>query len=118
MTSEAIAPYKHADEIGDEHGRWTIVSESFKMRDKGSKRFHVCICICGTTKIVRRGDLLTGDSSSCGCYNLEELSNRGLPFLTKELRPTWKAYRRMLWRCTDCLPGYEDIEVCARWQGD
>ena len=40
--------------------------------------FFECKCECGKTKIIRAADLKNGKVKSCGCLNIENLSNRAI----------------------------------------
>ncbi len=66
--------------IGKVFGRWTVIKYDHK--DKYSNKYYLCRCKCGIEKIVFRGGLISGDSKSCGCYNIEVLKG--------EKRYKWK----------------------------
>lgn len=71
-------------EPGDRFGRWTVIQY-----EKGK---FLCKCDCGTLKHVRRCDLQSGKSQSCGC------SRRKNP-------EKWKGCNEDCFNCTyvDCV---------------
>lgn len=64
---------------GQRFGRWLV-------RDydgyRGGHHHFQCVCDCGTEKVVNRGSLLRGLSTSCGCLKNEALGKRRLKDLT------------------------------------
>lgn len=50
--------------------RWTVLSQD------GSSRYMFCKCDCGTKKRIRVDSLIVGESTSCGCYAKEKVSER------------------------------------------
>lgn len=53
------------DITGKIYGKWTVL-ESVMIDGKPSQRY-TCKCLCGTVKTVRRRELISGLSRSCGC---------------------------------------------------
>ncbi len=66
-------------EIGTKFGRWTVISDEFKIKDKLYCR---CICECGTEKVVNKTNLTRGKSMSCGCITHERASTANTIDLT------------------------------------
>lgn len=62
---------------GDKFGRWIIVKE---VETRKRQRYFLCECSCvdKTRKKIQLHSLKSGLSSSCGCYNRELASERGL----------------------------------------
>lgn len=58
-------------EIGMKFGRWTIIQFD---KYKNHARHWLCRCDCGTEKSVSQSQLTKGNSTSCGCYRKEYLS--------------------------------------------
>ncbi len=61
------------DLTGQRFGRLTVIGRAPNCISKNgnpSTRWK-CVCSCGTSVIVRRGDLLCGRTLSCGCFNRE-----------------------------------------------
>lgn len=62
------------DLTGRTFGRLTVLKQA---DDTSTKRVSwICACECGSTKIVRGGDLKTGRTLSCGCLNRENTVKR------------------------------------------
>ncbi len=109
--------------VGQQFSRWTVISLS-GMDSKGSR--WLCLCACGTSRIVRRGMLTTGASRSCGCLKRELLSQRG-PTAHGEASPKTKTTEYRIWanikdRCFNqgnhAYPRYggRGITMCERWR--
>lgn len=52
-------------------GRWTVLS-----RCEDRPRYWLCRCECGTVREVNGGNLRQGQTSSCGCWNVQSIINR------------------------------------------
>ena len=104
--------------IGTRHGSWAVKSGPIRLHD--GKTAWDCLCICGTTRLVRERLLKSGRSQSCGCERNERISQsktkHGMSFT-----PTYKSWRSMLDRCRNPgatkFPEYggRGITVCDRW---
>lgn len=115
----------HNDTIlkqGDKFNRLTIVREDKK--DSHGRKFYLCNCDCGNTKVIGRHGILSGRAKSCGCYMKEQSSkynsNRGNP-LIKENHSEYSSYVRMKSRClvesNNRFNNYggRGIKICDRW---
>lgn len=60
------------DITGQRFGRLIVVSYSHT--NKFRKSCWVCKCDCGNEVIINRNALMSGNTTSCGCYNKEVLS--------------------------------------------
>mgnify|MGYP004571031835 CR=1 FL=1 len=58
------------DETGKKFGRLTVLE---RVENIGKATAYLCMCDCGTEKIVRGELLRKGEVSSCGCYQKEQL---------------------------------------------
>ncbi len=58
--------------VGTKFGRWLVVKIG-ELKDNGHRTWK-CICECGKTGSPSTGDLLSGHSTSCGCYRNEVLT--------------------------------------------
>lgn len=113
--------------LGEKHGRLTITG--FIPGSHTKKRKYICLCDCGkTTLVAAYNDLVTKNTSSCGCLNSEMASNR---FTTHgHTRGTWRGGRSTdtyhAWLCMKArcyqvsmdsyyLYGGRGIKVCSRW---
>lgn len=65
------------DLTGLKFGRWTVLSLESESKNIKGRAHWLCRCECGKEKIVSGRNLLSGDSSSCGCLR-KEMS--ALPF--------------------------------------
>lgn len=112
------------DIVGERFGRLTVLCRvEDKVYPKGYKKpQYECVCDCGNKKVVERGNLLTGNTTSCGCYKKELDHKRFLRHGYAE-NPD-KLYQKWLSMRNRCLnpnaTGYENyggrgIKVCAEW---
>lgn len=94
-----------------------------KVSPKGYKKpQYECLCDCGKTVVAVRGNLLTGNTTSCGCYKKEIDHKRFLKHGHAE-NPD-RLYQKWLSMRNRCLnpnaTGYENyggrgIKVCLEW---
>ena len=87
-----------------------------------------CICDCGNERIVGAGELLRGESKSCGCLRRERIAKlkykHGHARGGKWSSPTYQSWLAMHLRCTNPnannWPNYggRGIRICERWQGE
>lgn len=95
---------------GQTFGSLTVVEAYFQ---PGKAR---CRCVCGAERVVKRGHLTNGHTTSCGCM-------RGKANATHRAKgtPTHNSWCAMKQRCN--YPAHEEyhrygargITVCARW---
>lgn len=107
---------KSVDIIGKRFGRLFVVD--FDHAD-GYRKYYQCICDCGNMKVVLKGNLLAGRTTSCGCYQKERASEASsLPPHYRRLR---SIFRGMKSRCYDeKCSGYKryggrGISICDEW---
>lgn len=89
------------DLTGQIFGLWTVLAYT-------SKSKWLCVCACGTEKLVFAQALTAGKSSSCGCVKKESLIGQEfgkLKVLSAGI-PSSNSEGRLLWRCV-CLCGRE-----------
>lgn len=98
---------------GSSFGRWTVISESEDKASNGSYKYNA-ICTCGTISVVERGNLLKGNSNSCGCLQKEELAEKNRTH-GESKTPAYVSWSGMLYRCDNNSRNYEDVNVCDRW---
>lgn len=100
---ERVSETQYKDLIGQKFGR-LIVLEDVGRRN----RFILwrCICECGNTVDVISSNLQKGDTTSCGCYNKERVSEARYKDLTGQifgrltvLEDVGRSGRNVLWRC-------------------
>lgn len=95
----------------------------------------LCRCACGTTKVIRGGDLRSGATRSCGCALSDAAKARvavhGVPDNTRHghgahragrRTPTYVVWSNLIQRTTNPRHPYWDsyggrgITVCDRWR--
>lgn len=82
------------------------------------------LCECGTMKDVRRADLQSGSTLSCGCLRRENAARVGASTRThgQSKTPLYHLWHTMIARChTPTHTAYRyyggrGIQVCARWR--
>lgn len=89
--------------IGFKFGRLSPIKYQEKRKQI---HFWLCKCDCGKEKIVARNGLITGNSKSCGCFNIEQITNRN----KKDL--TGKRYGRLLVQFCDSVQKNRQIWNC------
>lgn len=107
---------------GDTYNRLTVIEEVHRDEvGKARGRWVKCSCLCGNISTVSIDKLLSGHTTSCGCYMKEV---RGKATIThgncgERLFSVW---RRMVARCTNKRDynwkhyGGRGITVCDRWK--
>lgn len=106
------------DMTGRRFGRLVIIGFAGGCTD----RFRwYCQCDCGNVSVVTKSNLVSGHTTSCGCYHKE----RKLAASTRHGKSHTKvhnAWNAMLDRCTNAnyegypLYGGRGIAVCERWR--
>jgi len=93
------------------------------------KTMWLCLCDCGTLKIVDAGNLRAGNSKSCGCLQRRITSIRSKRQITHgctrnhKCTLEYKSWSSMKIRClcktSDHYPSYGavGITICDRWLG-
>lgn len=124
-------PERRHIQIGDEFDRLTI--QAAAGRDKWYRRKWLCVCKCGTAKVIREDALLNEKTHSCGCLSKENAaavgranSRHGATRIkgnnNPRIPPEYKAWQEMRYRCENpSSPDYlryggRGINVCDRWQ--
>ena len=109
---------------GQRFGRWLVIE--YHGRVPGHHMW-LCRCDCGKEKAINSGNLISGKTTSCGCFRAEELSrtksthgmrSKNGERLRHPLYDIWVDMRR---RCCDpkCKMykwyGAKGIRICDRW---
>jgi len=114
------------DLTGKKFMRWTVIERAES--DKRNKSMWRCVCECGTERNVSANNLKSGGSRSCGCYNLELVTNRILGKSVKhglsKKHPIYKVWEGIKQRCTNTNAfafdsyGGRGISICNEWCND
>jgi len=105
-------------QIGNRYHRLIVIKES--PLDHNYQRHYLVRCDCGKEKIVTHSALASGQTKSCGCFQVEYMTERGFRHgeCTRRLYNIWKLMRS---RCSlETASGYMDyggrgISVCEDW---
>lgn len=121
------------DLTGRTFGRWTVLRRAPDYcppsKPKGGYPRWWCRCECGTEKIVKAGPLSSGQSQSCGCYNLEvrrrvcieRNTTHGQAARGAKTR-TYRIWSNLTIRCDNAKSktyaryGGRGIGICDRWR--
>lgn len=83
---------KFIDRTGQVFGRLQIISRSGT--DQNKKVLWECLCICGKKVVVTSGSLVTGNTTSCGCFLKEKITKHG-----GSQKSSYNTWRAMMRRC-------------------
>lgn len=106
---------KFIDRTGQVFKRLTVVARAGVNALK--KTLWQCQCVCGAILIVPSGSLVTGNTTSCGCYLKKKITKHG--GYQKSSYHTWRAMIRRCYNAKDKdyqRYGALGITVCAEWQ--
>ena len=108
------------DLVGQKFGRLTFIERvGYKA---GSSDWRVR-CDCGTERIVKWGNVRTGQTMSCGCKSREDLGNFNRTHGMSGT-PEYRIWKGLLARCLNpshknfAHYGGRGIRVCDRWQNE
>ena len=100
-------------------GRWTVKIPNYGKNTLGDT-LSLCICACGTERVLVSSRVRIGRSQSCGCLGNELLSTTR-KLHGKSLTVEYCAWYNSRLRCNnpEC-PGYDNyggrgISMCSRW---
>ncbi len=105
---------KFINRTGQRFGRLLVLEEAG--RNQLKKVLWKCQCDCGNIVLRPSGDLVTGNSVSCGCYLKERITKHG--GWKKSSYNTWRAMMRRCYKTKDKdYPRYggAGITVCQKW---
>lgn len=128
MTDKPSDP-RFRDLTGGRFGRLTVQDYAGR---HNCNHYWLCRCDCGTTATVERRQLVSGKTTSCGCYarELRLARMREQPERFRGSRRThgrfgsalYRSWAAMIQRCTNpkrenySYYGGRGITVCARWR--
>lgn len=117
-------------------GRWKVIK--YHINPKRKDKHWLCICECGTQKVVSGYSLRSNDTKSCGCLS-REVSREAMRKIGRKEgsannnykhghtigykdSPTFTSWERMIERCGnpkhDAYKYYggRGVKVCDRWK--
>lgn len=113
------------DLTGQKFGKLTV--KSFVEKRKNNYMW-LCLCDCGTEKVISRGDFKSGHTRSCGCYVKDKVA-LGIGYTHGYARRgkicgEYRSWQQMINRCTNPNSEYyhryggRGITVCDSWMED
>ncbi len=109
---------KLIDLMGKGFGRLTVVGGP----DRSTVRIKwLCRCECGNTLTAQSSNLISGNTTSCGCWHKEELAQRRFKHGFNNSDPVYRAWSQARDRCNRAnhprarYYGGKGIKVCDRW---
>ena len=108
---------------GRKFGRLTITG---KQPVTNNHIYVMCMCDCGTQKIIDSNKLKTGHTKSCGCLkkettaaNNKKTKSTHCECINHRVSTEYSTYSKMIFRCSNKgNPSYRNrgIAVCDRWK--
>jgi hypothetical protein len=106
------------DLTGRVFGRWTV---QIRGENKWGKLAYICRCECGNSKLISGGQLSSGNSQSCGCWQIEQTKAANTRHGLRDT-PEYGVWVGLKNRCFN--PACKDyaryagtgITVCAKWR--
>jgi len=105
---------KFIDQTGKRFGRLVVLKEVGRSPSK--KVLWKCLCDCGGETVTTTGNLMIGDTTSCGCYLKERITKHG--GWKKSSYNSWRAMMRRCYNPKDkdyVRYGAVGITVCSKW---
>ena len=113
------------DLTGMRYGRLTVLNRiDKKVLPEKSDVVWLCHCDCGKEKHISSGNLISGRTKSCGCFNKEVASQRATIHghaCNGGKTLTWRRWEAMRERCLEpnhtsyLAYGGRGITICAGW---
>lgn len=115
---------KILDLTGERYERLVVIKKVGVSKD--GQKTYLCKCDCGNVKIIKSGNLRSGKTKSCGCYNSDKVKMRNkhnskhggcgsrLYSIWIDMRARCKYEKAINWH----LYGGRGIKVCKDWDND
>lgn len=110
-------------EIGKRYGRLVILGSVLHPRADGRQRLAIVVrCDCGTEKEVAHANLLSGNTTSCGCFHRERASAANRTHGDANRTRLYRIWKAMHERCENPNAqnwrwyGGKGVKVCKAWQ--
>lgn len=102
------------DLSGEKYGKLRVIRLAYMREKKNGRResFWLCECECGNTTTIRRANLVSGNTISCGCYRRKIMKDglhkgfgkyRGLTTKEHHLYNRWLSWHRRGKLCEEWL---------------
>ena len=98
--------------VGERFGRLVVACET-ERRPQGGRQW-LCRCDCGKEAKLSTGQLVSGNTKSCGCLRREAYHTATKTHGMTRTR-TYRAWADMIQRCRRDK-AYRDVEVCSEWK--
>ena len=114
---------KTKNEIGMKFGRLTVLDEvepgiyiynKSDKTEKHNRRRYLCLCDCGNKKVIERTSLISGGTTSCGCFK-KELSQKWAKTLVN--REEYKARMERDFKEKTCLSALQSKKSVTNTSG-
>lgn len=105
---------RFVDRTGQVFGRLRVLDRAGT--DQNKKVVWRCACDCGKEVLVPSGSLVTGNTTSCGCWFKERVTKHG-----GWRNASYNTWRAMIRRCTVTTDkdyprwGGQGVKVCPEW---
>ena len=107
---------KLVNRAGQVFGKLTVLKQ--EGRNELKKVVWRCVCNCGNEVCITAGSLVTGNTTSCGCYLKERITKH-----SGSGKGSYNTWRAMIRRCTVTTDkdypryGGVGVSVCPAWLG-
>ncbi len=127
IASKPLRKRQREDLTGRRFGRFTVISpvEDQRFPCGAIKRRWLCVCDCGTQKMVFGHFLKIGNTKSCGCLATKIRTAQAKRLFTKHGKygsPAYRSWIQIYQRCHNPKNpdfryyGARGIKVCDRWR--
>lgn len=79
LTNQKISQIRIIDISGQRFGRLVVLRREDEIY-KNRLTSWICICDCGTKKVISKCNLVTGKAQSCGCLFIERVTKHGMSY--------------------------------------